>query len=84
MNTPLMDIIAHLENLIKEQYINNTGLIPAYNSIKNYATELLEREMEVITGAFDDGYYSGSNKYTSVISDNGKIYYKQTFTNESK
>lgn len=77
MQTPLMELIDWINNLDNWNYSTQNDIIAK-------ATELLEKEREVITWAFDDGYYSGSNKYTSVISDNGKNYYKQTFTDESK
>lgn len=79
MNTPLMELIEWIDGLIKDQDINNTGLTPCYNSIKNYATELLEKEREVIMDAYWDGGHDRPNHQSTC-----EAYYTKTFTNESK
>ena len=52
--------------------------------VKAKATELLEKERQIIKRSYDDGYYSGVNRHTQVLADNGSDYYTKTVTNESK
>ena len=56
----------------------------AHYQVNSKATELLEKERQIIKRSYDDGYYSGVNRHTQVLADNGSDYYTKTVTNESK
>lgn len=72
MKTPLMELIEWVK---KEPYMIDR------TSVFTKATELLEKEREVIEKAYDDCAHSF---FSGVSYKNGSDYYTKTFTNESK
>jgi len=78
MNTPLQQILDWVFLETEEELDVDTIKLMAKIS------QLQEIEKELFISAFDDGYYSGVNRHTQVLADNGPDYYTKTFTNESK
>ena len=73
MNTPLMELIEWIQVYCD----NQPYLLP--EEAKAKATELLEKEKEVIMDAYWDGGHDRPNHQSTCES-----YYTKTFTNESK
>ena len=73
MNTPLMELIAYID----EKYKDSVFAAPSF--IREKATELLEKEREVIMDAYWDGGHDRPNHQSTC-----EEYYTKTFTNESK
>ena len=78
MNTPLMELIAKLESYFNSEDCPQDDLCGVKRSI-GFATELLEKEKEVIMDAYWDGGQDMPTLACTV-----EDYYTKTFTNESK
>jgi predicted DNA binding protein len=88
MNTPLMELIDKLNKRKELGYKleltdSDESMIQINLAIHN-ATELLEKEMEVIEEAYNEGFVNcpHSTYIGKVIT--ASDYYTKTFTNESK
>jgi len=72
MNTPLMELIEYFKKY--EEVLGVTAKMAI-----DKATELLEKEREVIMDAYWDGGHDRPNHQSTC-----EAYYTKTFTNESK
>lgn len=74
MKTPLMELI---------EWIKNEPYTVERTSIITKATELLEKERDVIIDSYNYGRYDGEDGNISQFK-SGQDYFTKTFTDESK
>lgn len=66
------------------EWIDTPNLYPDRISIKEKATELLEKEKRQIVEAYEQGHYKPDFSEIGVsIVEEGKKYYNQTYNNEN-
>jgi len=82
MKTPLMELIAYIDEIHKD------SVFAAPSFFRAKCVELLEQEKNIIDGAYISGRIDGifiaiGKKYDAIFTD-ASDYYTKTFTNESK
>ena len=82
MNTPLMELIEWIQN--EEKIFPFSQRVDPEYLITKKATELLEKERNVIENSYSDGMIN-SPDYTFIKNvQSPRDYYTKTFTNENK
>jgi len=84
MKTPLKELIERIEKQMSaipdDPNLTERALYDSYLNCKNWATELLEKEREQISKAWDDGDYAYFyNKETGRDFEDGAEYYNKVF-----
>jgi len=87
MKTPLKELIERIEKQMSaipdDPNLTERALYDSYLNCKNWATELLEKEREQISKAWDDGDYAYFySKETGRNFDNGENYFNEKYKNK--